>query len=132
MRGRVSLRPLSLLLALESSVSVERRDSRFAGIFEALSWPSDDWTVAVRRETTHALNDELVAADALLIEQNDEWLVCRRYLSAESMALLDAMKTEDSHTIRKRKRKRRWSSSTSPEPPTPPTSWRYTTSHDLT
>lgn len=25
---------------------------------------------------------------ALLIEQNDEWLVCRRYLSAESMALI--------------------------------------------
>ena len=25
---------------------------------------------------------------ALLIEQNDEWLVSRRYLSAESMALI--------------------------------------------
>jgi putative transposase len=25
---------------------------------------------------------------ALLIEQNDEWLCCRRYLSAESMALI--------------------------------------------
>jgi transposase-like protein len=37
-------------------------------------------------------------AGALLIEQNDEWLVCRRYLSAEGMALLDAVKTGDPHT----------------------------------
>ena len=34
-------------------------------------------------------------AGALLIEQNDEWLVCRRYVSIESMALLDAAQDQD-------------------------------------
>lgn len=37
-------------------------------------------------------------AGALLIEQNDEWLVCKRYLSAESIALLHAEKNEDPDT----------------------------------
>jgi transposase-like protein len=39
---------------------------------------------------------------ALLIEQNDEWLVCRRYLSAESMALIDAGQDEDTETEKDR------------------------------
>jgi putative transposase len=41
-------------------------------------------------------------AGALLIEQNDEWLISRRYLSAESMTLLDATQNEDDHTHTKR------------------------------
>ena len=41
-------------------------------------------------------------AGALLIEQNDEWLVCRRYLSAESMALIDAGHDEDTETEKDR------------------------------
>ena len=31
---------------------------------------------------------------AMLIEQNDEWLVCRRYLSDESMRLILDARTE--------------------------------------
>jgi transposase-like protein len=37
-------------------------------------------------------------AGALLIEQNDEWLVCRRYLSAESMNLLDDVQDQAEQT----------------------------------
>jgi putative transposase len=36
-------------------------------------------------------------AGALLIEQNDEWLTCRRYLSEESMRLLEGADPELDH-----------------------------------
>jgi putative transposase len=42
-------------------------------------------------------------AGALLIEQNDEWLVCKRYLSAESIALLHAEKNENPDTHKEQK-----------------------------
>ena len=44
-------------------------------------------------------NDQAVIrlAGALLIEHNDEWLVSRRYLSAESMALILAEASANEH-----------------------------------
>jgi Putative DNA-binding domain len=71
-RARISLRPISVELALDDSVLVERRPSRFVGFFEPLPWPNHEWTIGVRRDATHAVNEELIAADApafLSIEQ---------------------------------------------------------------
>lgn len=65
-RGRVRLTPLSLPIKLgDSDVQVERRPSRFVGIFEPLPWPSIEWKVDVRdAQNRQMLHDELVAADA--------------------------------------------------------------------
>ena len=71
-------------------------------------------------------------AGMLCIEQNDEWLVGRGYLSAESISLVLA----DQTITQTRRSRRRCPSSKRPEPPTSsPTSGApnsYTTSRDLT
>ncbi len=63
-RGRISMKSVSLPIAPGDRAQVERRQSRFVGIFEALPWPSIVWTVNVRDETSQMLHDELVADDA--------------------------------------------------------------------
>ena len=55
---------------------------------------------------------------ALLIEQNDEWLCCRRYLSAESMALIRSSRIPKPSRARSADRPtRRWAVSPPAEPP---------------
>jgi hypothetical protein len=81
-------------------------------------------------------------AGMLCIEQNDEWLVGRAYLSAESISELVDSHEQNSQDRRAEKRRnlshkeRRWPSSSRPEQPTPsPTRSAlrsYTTSRDLT
>ena len=83
-------------------------------------------------------------AGMLLIEQNDEWLVGRRYLSQESLAALAApgngtlwqpraRKRTQYRPNWKRKRKRqRRSPPSPPEGPLSPTITSYTTKRDLT
>jgi len=63
-RGRISMKSILLAIAPSDRAQVEHRQSRFAGIFQALPWPSMVWTVNVRDETTQMLHDELVADDA--------------------------------------------------------------------
>jgi hypothetical protein len=63
-RGRISLPSLTIKLALDGSVTVERRDSNFQGIYEQLPWPTHEWTIRFRDSSGQTLHDELVAADA--------------------------------------------------------------------
>jgi Putative DNA-binding domain len=63
-RGRISMKSVSLPIVPQDRIQVERRQSRFAGIFQALPWPSITWTVDVRDDTPQMLHDELVADDA--------------------------------------------------------------------
>jgi hypothetical protein len=63
-RGRISLPSLSIKMTLDDSLSVERRDSNFQGIYEQLPWPTREWTVHFHGNSGQTLHDELVAADA--------------------------------------------------------------------
>ena len=70
-------------------------------------------------------------AGMLCIEQNDEWLVGRRYLSAESISLVSARPDDHSH-----KQEKEEAQLQAAEPPIPTTTIKatrsYTTSRDLT
>ncbi len=65
-RGRIRLKPISLAISVAgSNVQVERRQSRFIGIFQPLPWPSVEWKVYVEdAQNRQMLHGELVAADA--------------------------------------------------------------------
>ncbi len=63
-RGRISLPSLSIKTALDGSVSLERRDSNFQGIYEQLPWPVREWIVRFHDSSGQMVHDELVAADS--------------------------------------------------------------------
>jgi len=63
-RRRVSLRPVSLRLDPSDPVHVDWRESRAAGILEALPWPTHVWNVERNGQSTQPPHAELVAADA--------------------------------------------------------------------
>ena len=68
---------------------------------------------------------------ALLIEQNDEWIVCRRYLSEESMRAILCAGT-DREGSPSQISEEADELPPQPEQLTPPRRANYTTSHDLT
>ncbi|MFZ1925228.1 MAG: ATP-binding protein, partial [Solirubrobacteraceae bacterium] len=63
-RERIALPSPSIKLQLDGSVGVDRRYSRFQGIYQQLPWPTQEWTVYVRDSSGQMLHDELVAAGA--------------------------------------------------------------------
>lgn len=63
-RELLTLRPPSIKLQFDGSVGVERRNSRFQGIYQQLPWPTREWTVYLRDRSGQMLHGELVAADA--------------------------------------------------------------------
>lgn len=60
---RIALRSLAIKLPLEGSVSVERRESNFRGIYQKLPWPTYEWTAQLPNSSGQMLHGELVAAD---------------------------------------------------------------------
>lgn len=63
-RGRIPLRPPTVRVDLSEQVHVERRESRFGGIFGPLDWPSVVWALRVNNDLRQMLHEELVADDA--------------------------------------------------------------------
>lgn len=62
--GRISLPSLKIEMAVDGSVTFERRDSNFQGIYEPLPWPTREWIAHFRDNSGQTIHDELVAADA--------------------------------------------------------------------
>lgn len=63
-KQQISTESVSLGFELHDSVNMERRDSRFVGLFEPLEWPSWNWTVSIQGQHNTTVHDALVAEDA--------------------------------------------------------------------
>lgn len=63
-RKHISASSLSIPVVTEDAVSVERRDSKFRGLYEPLPWPTREWSMRPHSPTGQTIHDELVAADA--------------------------------------------------------------------
>jgi hypothetical protein len=64
-QGQISHGRLQLAIAdLPTHVTVERRDSGFAGAFSTLAWPSIVWSVGLSNQYTNQFRGDLVADDA--------------------------------------------------------------------
>ncbi len=92
-----------------------RSDSRTSSV-TSRAFPADHWRKLRSTNPLERVNREigrradvvgifpndaaaLRLSGAMLIEQNDEWLVCRRYLSDESMRLILDASTEPSISL---------------------------------
>jgi len=63
-KQQISIGSVSLGFELHNSVNIERRDSRFVGLFEPLEWSSWNWTVSIQGQHNTTVHDALVADDA--------------------------------------------------------------------